>query len=267
MSKSAYGVSSLEKKAKDLGYDLEIVDIKDINNLSEQIKSFGDIVMWRSASVTPKFPYARTIALKLLKNKNVINSILHEQPYIRNKMYQQTLAQRAGIPTIKTWQHSSLDELKKNKELKYPFVAKPRLGKKGDGIIKVETESDLNKLLIPISKYVFQNYIENDGDFRVLMIKDEVIGIIKRTAKEGEWLNNVSMGASAEMVENEDVNKLAKQIHELFPYDYCGVDIIYDKSTNQYKFLEINAAPGWQGFEQTTGIDVAEKLLNSIYGK
>ena len=43
----------------------------------------------------------------------------------------------------------------------------------------------------------------------------------------------------------------------------AGVDLLYDQ-TGELFVIEVNAVPGWRAFTRTTGIDVADQLVQWI---
>jgi hypothetical protein len=48
----------------------------------------------------------------------------------------------------------------------------------------------------------------------------------------------------------------------LLGLDIAGVDILIDHDS--YKICEINASPGFQGFELATGIDVPQQIMEFV---
>jgi len=61
------------------------------------------------------------------------------------------------------------------------------------------------------------------------------------------------------------VKNIAETAASIFNYTYSGVDIIRDKKTGEYYFLEINSAPQWNnvfGFSRVVRVNVAEKLID-----
>src|SRR3990172_8440251 len=91
----------------------------------------------------------------------------------------------------------------------YPFVVKPSWGSQGRSVKLVTNEAELLNLLLDAQKTDRLFYLTNmlliqqmikpkiQEDLRGIMLKDKVIGGMKRASKkEGEFRNNYSLGGS-----------------------------------------------------------------------
>ena len=257
-------------EAKKQNIKFEKRDIMDLNNPSIY-KSLGDVILWRSSSLEPRSGRITLLNNLLKRGKFVVNRSIVDYPAVIFKQFQQEYVREStrSIETISTFTFNSSVNLRKGIKsnlLKFPFIKKPNLGAKGEGIKLIANEQDLNNLKdeeIKIS--VFQNFIENDGDYRVLVIGGRPIGAIKRIGKEGSFINNVSMGGTAvEVVDGKlktELFKIATQVVAIFNLGFCGVDVIQDENTGELYFLELNTVPQWEGFQGCTEINVAGELL------
>jgi glutathione synthase/RimK-type ligase-like ATP-grasp enzyme len=98
----------------------------------------------------------------------------------------------------------------------------------------------------PATRFVLQDFVPNEGDWRVLVIGNEVL-VIGRKAVEGSHLNNTSKGGSATLIDHaslpagvlDDARKAAKGLGMTI----AGVDVITHKETGKYYFLEVNSQP------------------------
>ena len=267
---SGWYAKELKKEARKRKIELDFLEIKNLNNLNELNNDIGNVVFWRSANIDKYCD--KNIVLSFLEERGaqIVNLSNLKKPFIIQKLYQQKMLEgRDFVQTITTFNFSSKKELIiaiKNKDIKFPFIGKPNLGSKGEGVYLLKSQEDVSKLKIDIKGYVFQNYIENDGDYRILVLGGKALGIIKRIASEGGFLNNISQGGRSEKVfDKEVVNQLtniAERIASKFELNFCGVDVIKDKKTGEYYFLELNTAPQWQGFQRETGINVSGELLD-----
>jgi len=152
-------------------------------------------------------------------------------------------------------------------EYKIPIITKPINGKQGREILQhysIESILDaINKSEIPL---IIQPMIPNDGDYRVWILKGEVIGVIKRTPSiEGEFRSNISLGGSAQVASlPDDILDMAVKSAQVLDLDMAGVDIIQDTGTKKYYIMEVNAAPQFNGFMTTTGINLFEVITKYI---
>jgi glutathione synthase/RimK-type ligase-like ATP-grasp enzyme len=255
---------NLSKTASKLGIDFEVRDIKP-GTIS---KDFGDIVLWRSSSLGAS-EKRQVVMARIMESSILINRCLAKFPHGAQKFFQQDYVKKnlPFINTIETFRFNSIVDLLnavKKGVLRYPFIEKPNLGARGNGVRLIQNETSLSDTL-NIEKFVYQNFIRNSGDYRVLMLGGKPLGVIKRIAKEDGFLNNISQGGSALHITDVNIVKplqhIGAAIASLFDLTFCGVDVIYDEAKKQYVFLEVNTVPQWHGFKKATGIDVDQELL------
>ncbi len=262
----------IKKEAKKKGIDLKKINPKDLNMSGEDFKKkFDNFVIWRSSSLDVKTE--RTTLLNILKKKNIsfINRGIAEYPIVTHKLFQQKMVSEFlpgvnGIETLTFESYKEIEKTLKSKRLSLPFISKPNLGSQGRDVRLIKNSSDIKKIKeSDLKQYVFQNFIKNDGDYRVIVIGGRPIGAIKRIAPGGSFLNNVSTGGKAINVKNEkvqeEIKSIASKVSALFNLNFCGIDIIFDKEAEKYFFLELNTVPQWEGFQKATKINVANELL------
>lgn len=107
--------------------------------------------------------------------------------------------------------------------------------------------------------FIAQQYIENDGDYRIIVMGKEVSIVMHRKSQNSSHLNNTSQGGVSYLVEKNDVpqNVLDDciKIAKLLRRQVTGVDMIKDKKSGIYYFLEGNNMP-----QLSTGTYVTEKM-------
>lgn len=274
-SKKGWHQQDLIRAANQRGVTVEVIDIKNANELPAKAEKFGDAIIWRAATGLDTLSERAAVNL-FLGDRPVLNKAIFTHPFTAYKYYQQaTIAKVAkkaphltGIPTYKALDRAHLLQIIDEGKLKFPFIAKPNLGSKGNGIVIVEKPEDL-KQIAKFRKMVFQNFIKNDGDWRVIVVGGRALGVMRRIAKPGSFLNNISQGARA-VVETrpklrKEIIELALNVASMFGLACCGVDIIQDKKTKQLHFMEVNTAPQWNGefgFASITGVDVAAEIID-----
>ena len=62
---------------------------------------------------------------------------------------------------------------------------------------------------------------------------------------------------------NPAIEWLAIESSRLIGLDIAGVDILFDKD-DTYRICEINSYPGFEGFEEATGLNVPEEIFTYI---
>jgi RimK family alpha-L-glutamate ligase len=116
--------------------------------------------------------------------------------------------------------------------------------------------------------YLWQKCVPNTWDIRVIVLGGKTLGAMKRSAaKKGEFRSNFSLGGAVETWDISDDDKaLAEKVAKSCGLDYCGVDIIKDTDGKSY-ILEVNRQCQFQGFEQSTGINVAKSVVEMLLDK
>lgn len=151
------------------------------------------------------------------------------------------------------------------KELNLPIVTKPVDGSKGRGVVKNDTKEQLVETLSKLdsNNVILQEFVPNDCDYRVLFIKDDLVQVVKRTAKNGEFRHNVSLGGTAELVTLPDeAVTIARKAHNTMGFFVSGVDLIQNTKTNEWFVLEINAAPQLGMYNVETIFETFVKYIN-----
>ncbi len=267
VSPSGFHVDQLREEALKKNIEFEAINFSSFSDFESKMPDMGEVVIWRSSDLD--IGVSRTLAMKLLSGKKLINLGVGNQPFTPKKFYQQKMIAKhleyASIPTFTFTVKSELIKSIDEGILKFPFIQKPNQGSRGVDVRLIRTIDELEENRKSVKDYVYQNFIKNNGDFRAFMLGGVLLGVIKRVAKEGSVLNNVSQGAAA-YVETDpkiirNVRDIATKVASLFELQLCGIDIIFDEEEQKYKFLEANSVVQWKGFAPATGINVAEKII------
>ncbi|TSC88668.1 MAG: Coenzyme gamma-F420-2:L-glutamate ligase [Microgenomates group bacterium Gr01-1014_5] len=217
--------------------------------------------------VGPLFAYQR-VALINYYSKSI--PVMNRETYISwirlNKLEQHYDMVRSGIPVVPSVSFSSEEVIDWDK-LEFPLIAKTSFGSSGQGVFKIENKDELLTKVKEkgISNYLFQKMLTTRQDYRVIVIGGKALPkVMKKTAQEGEFLTNFARGGAVQGVPlNSQMQDLAERTAKVFKADYAGIDIMYDTEGNPY-VLEINRGAQFQGFEESTGINVAREIVQYL---
>ncbi len=164
------------------------------------------------------------------------------------------------------------------RKLNFPMIIKGSAGDRGTNVFKVNNHIELEKIFKRLRKieieggkrYMLQEFIPNDGDLRILVLGNKVLGAMKRTSKnfKKEFRNNFSVGGKVEVVEIPDsIKKLAIKAAKVCGLLVAGVDVVYRNGDDRKPVIwEVNKGPQFWGFMEATGIDVPKEIIKFLIG-
>lgn len=185
-----------------------------------------------------------------------------------DKFLASALLARAGVPTPRTIAcERSEDAAAAFAELGGDVIVKPLFGSMGFGMARVEDADVADRVFraleIERAIYYLQETVRHDGcDVRAIVVGGRVLGAIER--RGSGWRANLARGATARAARlTAEQEQLCLRATEVVAADYAGVDLLRAADGREY-VLEVNGIPGWQGFEQVTGLDVAAALVEHL---
>ena len=150
-----------------------------------------------------------------------------------------------------------------------PLVVKLLEGTQGRGVVLAETikaaESVIDAFCELKADFLVQEFIKEAGgsDVRCFVIGRKVVAAMERTAQSGEFRSNLHRGGSAEVTKLTPAERLtAIKASEAMSLQVAGVDIL--RSSRGPLVMEVNSSPGLQGIEESTGINVAGKIIRFV---
>ncbi|MCM5701906.1 30S ribosomal protein S6--L-glutamate ligase [Leclercia sp. LTM14] len=150
-----------------------------------------------------------------------------------------------------------------------PLVVKLVEGTQGIGVVLAETRQAAESVVDAFrglnAHILVQEYIQEakGRDIRCLVVGDEVVAAIERQAKEGDFRSNLHRGGVARVAEiTSREREIALLAARTLGLDVAGVDIL--RADRGPLVMEVNASPGLEGIEKTTGIDIAGKMIGWI---
>jgi len=201
--------------------------------------------------------------------------VRYGKPDMACKAWQMLMLEKAGIEVPKTIYGSLWYLYEKTKDLTFPLIIKGSGGDRGTRVFKVDNLVEMEKLVRDLRKsetdegkrYMLQEYIPNDGDFRVLVLGDKVLGVMKRSSQSvAEFKNNYSAGGKVEVAElPEEIKQLALKAAKVCGLAVAGVDVAFrDNDLKKPIIWEVNKGPQFKGFMQATGIDVPAEIVKFL---
>lgn len=150
-----------------------------------------------------------------------------------------------------------------------PLVVKLVEGTQGIGVVLAETRQAAESVIDAFrglnAHILVQEYIKEakGRDIRCLVVGDSVVAAIERQAKEGDFRSNLHRGGVARIADiSPEEREIALRAARTLGLDVAGVDIL--RAERGPLVMEVNASPGLEGIENTTGIDVASRMIDWV---
>jgi ribosomal protein S6--L-glutamate ligase len=150
-----------------------------------------------------------------------------------------------------------------------PHVIKLTEGSQGRGVMLTEKPSASRGVVDALrglyATFLLQEFIAEAGgaDIRCLVVGDEVVAAMRRQAPPGDFRANLHRGGSAEGMLLDPVEAaVAVRAAKVLGLGVAGVDLV--PSARGPLVLEVNASPGLEGIERSTGVDVAGRIVEFV---
>ncbi len=150
-----------------------------------------------------------------------------------------------------------------------PAVIKLPRSTQGKGVMLAESAEEAQSIadtMWAIQKdVIIQEYIEEARgvDLRVLIVGGEVVGAVRRRARKGAFRSNLHLGGSVRRARApNEAAELALRAAALCGLDIAGVDLLETKEGPLV--LEVNAAPGFEGFERAGERGVPSRIAGYL---
>jgi glutathione synthase/RimK-type ligase-like ATP-grasp enzyme len=179
------------------------------------------------------------------RKKRFVNSDVGNFQYL-SKLTQYAQFATHGVPIPRSvYGHGSKLEALVASNFELPVIVKAITANSGEDNYLVRTAEELKELAARVTgKYIIQEFVPNERDFRVIVLEDEVKCVYSRERKEGEHRNNVSQGGNKTYLDlakfPEDHKQLAIKAAQLLSREICGVDLMVNSDTGKALILEAN---------------------------
>lgn len=151
----------------------------------------------------------------------------------------------------------------------FPCIVKPLESTHGLGIQLVHSLDDMRRVLYDVflegRPVIIQEFIQEakGADIRVFVVDGQVVGAMKRVAREGEFRSNLHQGGVGYKVRLTPLGEeIALDAARALGLGVAGVDML--ESDRGPLVLEINASPGLEGIEKVTGEDIAARIVRYL---
>ncbi|HEY9611768.1 30S ribosomal protein S6--L-glutamate ligase [Allocoleopsis sp.] len=150
-----------------------------------------------------------------------------------------------------------------------PLVIKLLEGAQGIGVVLAETQQAAKSVIEAFrdldANILVQEFIkEAEGmDIRCFVIDHKVVASMKRQGAPGEFRSNLHRGGTAEPIKlTPEERSTAARAAKAMGLRVAGVDLL--RSNHGPVVMEVNSSPGLEGIEQSTGVDVAGKIIEYL---
>lgn len=150
-----------------------------------------------------------------------------------------------------------------------PVVVKLLQGTQGIGVVLAESERAAGSVIEAFhgldQNILIQKFIKEakGADIRAFVVGRKVVAAMKRQAVAGEFRSNLHRGGHATKFRlPPDYRKTALAAARVLGLHVAGVDLIESKEGPMV--MEVNSSPGLEGIEKTTGVDVADAMIEHL---
>jgi len=267
----------LKTAAEKLGVELDLVSYNQISFETEtgkvlidgqKVKDY-DVYFFRS---TKKYwEEVNLITDQLDENKVIVDPLVKNgRPSDACKAHQMLMLSQAGLPVPRTiyggWKYLEKEAVKR---FEFPLIVKGSRGDRRRQVFKIYGEKDFAakfeelKLLEKSgeNKYMLQEYIVNTEDFRVMVLGDKVLGVMRRAIGDNPRLKNRFEKTDLP----EEVKKMAVEAAKTCGIMIAGVDVVFrNDDITKPLFFEVNKTPNYDRFVEVTKINVAEEIVKFL---
>ncbi len=150
-----------------------------------------------------------------------------------------------------------------------PLIIKLLEGTQGIGVVMAETRQAARSVIEAFrglnANILVQEFIKEAGgmDIRCFVVGGKVVAAMKRQGADGDFRSNLHQGGRAEKVKlTPEERSTAVRAAKTTGLNIAGVDML--RSNHGPVVMEVNSSPGLEGIESTTGVDVADKVIQYL---
>lgn len=280
------------EEANKLGIGLDLIKYKELRVVDNKVfwkdQDLAGYDGWYFRAVGTELEWSKILEIYAKKNniRVVDEYLLNQGPLRRAKSASGMIMEADGVSYPKTAFVERFSDLKKElTKWEYPMIVKmSQGGRHGMSTFWIRKEEDLTELeeklraregaptspkaTLGARGFLMQEFIPNDGDYRVMTVGYKCIGGFKRAPKEEKMVMNKSIGKSTALeVVPGDVANLAEKASKSLQVEVAGIDLIRDSRSGKVYIVEVNEAPQFKVFEKRTKINAAQKIMEYLFQK
>lgn len=274
-----YSTTRLKEAAEGRGHEVRVIDylrcVMDITSHKPAIRYAGQELEGYDA-IIPRIGASHTFYGTAVVRQFEMMSVFptNESQGIsrsRDKLRSLQLLSRNGIGLPVTGIAHSTKDIDGLIELVggAPLIVKLIEGTQGVGVVLAETRKAAESVIAAFrqldANILVQEFIKEakGADIRAFVIGGRVVASMRRQGAPGEFRSNLHQGGYAEKIKlTPEERSTAVRAAKTMGLNVCGVDLL--RSNHGPVVMEVNSSPGLEGIEQTTGIDVAGKVIEFI---
>jgi ribosomal protein S6--L-glutamate ligase len=255
------GAESRVISTSDFLHDLETGDVR---YGGESLRSLDAIVIKKAGDAYDVYIEDRLVALEALRDAGV--PVFSDPSAVRRTVNRYRMTQylrAANVPMPATYVTESLDEAAQAVQEWGTAILKPIFTSKGRGMLKLESESDVNGKLrrwqeAGSGPFYLQRFVDAPGqDLAVAVLAGRVIGAYYRVARGGEWKTTTAAGGHYEPAAvTPQLEEISLTATEALGLTYTTVDIV--ESAEGPLVYEVSAFGGFAGLKEACAIDAAD---------
>jgi ribosomal protein S6--L-glutamate ligase len=150
-----------------------------------------------------------------------------------------------------------------------PVVIKLLEGTQGLGVVLAEDKNAARSVIEAFhglhARIIIQEFIKEakGADIRAFVVDGEVIGAMRRQARDGEFRSNLHRGGHAAVHKLTRQEKTAAVLAaKKLGLGVAGVDMLPSKRGPL--IMEVNSSPGLEGIEGATKVDIADRIIRYL---
>lgn len=234
---------------------------EELNNVHAVIPRIGASVTFYGTAVVRQFEMMHVFTA--VESQALVRS--------RDKLRSLQILSRAGLGLPKTvFTNYSKDVSVLIREVGgTPVVIKLLEGTQGLGVVLADNDKSAISVLEAFNglkaRVIVQEFIgEAKGeDIRAFVVDGQVVGAMRRKAKEGEFRSNLHRGGTADVIELTLEEEIAAvKAANAMKLGIAGVDML--RSNRGPLIIEVNSSPGLEGIESATGKDIASQIIKYV---